>query len=137
MAGRKEEGSYSYYIDEDRRIVFVKAHGMISFSQTLKIMDQVSVDPAFKSTHRVLVDLSDMDFHPTFNEINGIRDNIIRLRDVYQDKMALVFTGLLKPLGDLVAEVANMAGMKIRSFYSVDRARKWLLDDQSGPDEQD
>jgi len=124
---KSDVGGYTYHFDEERRIIYIKAEGNINFKMTTAIMDNVASDPLFESSYKVLVDLTEMDFHPTFDEFNGIRDHIILLKKHYKNRVALVSSGLFKPLGDLVAEVTRGSGLMIKSFYSTEKAEAWLL----------
>ena len=121
-------GNYSYRIDKERGVIVVKADGCIDFSQTIKIMDQIPFDPDFQKDYKVIVDLSEMEFHPSFNEFTDIKDNLVRLKEIYQNKIALVVVGLIKTLGDLIAELVNREGMKIKSFYTREKAEEWLFE---------
>jgi len=124
---KSDVGGYTYHFDEERRIIYIKAEGSINFKMTTAIMDNVASDPLFESSYKVLVDLTEMDFHPSFDEFNGIRDHILLLKKHYRNRVALVFSGLLKSLGDLVAEVTRASGMHMKSFYTTEKAEAWLL----------
>jgi len=122
-------GGYSYDFDFENEIAIVKSHGRINIQQTLKTMDDVVNDPRYKTSYKILIDLTDMDFHPTFKELGNIQDKLISLKPKFGNKMALVMTGLLKAIGDLVSELTKTAGLKVKSFYSRNRAIDWLMEE--------
>lgn len=125
----RQIGGYTYFLDIDQKIVFIKAHGLIDFSSTMKTMEAAVSEAEFSPGFKVLVDLSDMDFHPTFKEFNGIRDKMLLLKPMLTGKVALVMVGLVKSLGDLASELVKSSGMNVRSFYSRTKALEWIEED--------
>jgi len=123
----REEGFYSYFIDTEKHIAYVQANGRVSYTQSVGSMEDVAADPAFEETFSVLVDLSRMEFHPTFTEFSVIKDNLIRMKSVFKGKIALVMVGVIKTMGDLAAELARKSGLTIRVFYSKKKAEEWLM----------
>jgi len=125
----KDNGRYEIEFSEQKRIAFVTVYERIDFEQLFNAMNTLAADPRFDGSYKALIDMTKMDFHPSFDQFNKMFSDFQKMKDVFSNKVALVMVGVVKSIGDLAVKLTKNSGMKLGCFYSLVKAEEWLLED--------
>ncbi len=119
--------SFLLEIDESHQIVIIKGTGNVDYEKTLEIIDEVMETLNDHPDYTVLAQMESVSYHPTFNEIMSIKNKITGLKSRLKNKIAVVTTGRLTIIADMICAFSNLSSIKMKSFQSEDDALNWLL----------
>lgn len=84
-------------------------------------------EPGFSPDFRILVDLRDMDYAPSNEDIQIIAENLGRMKDSYCNRIAVVVAGDLHfGLFRMASTYADLKGVDMKIFRDPEEARAWL-----------
>ena len=118
--------NFSIEIDVERRLFVATGLGEISFVYSVDVMIDLVKNPEFRNDFNVIIDLRRITYHPTYDELIGIKEKLIFLKGRFKKKIALVTTELLHLVGKEVCSFFNAAGFNMKFFEDLDMAKKWI-----------
>ena len=127
MIQDKEIINFDFELVEKDLLCKVIATGEIDFFESVSAMKYVANHPDFKPNYKVLVDLTEMNYHPSYDDLLGIVDSLKLMKDAFRNKIALVTQKKMSIVAKLVTIYCELAGMKMKSFTNFDDAYSWIL----------
>lgn len=120
------EGRYSYYLDFDKNICVMTGFGNVDFSVTKKAMSAVKKDASFGHNMQILVDLRNITFYPTYDELISLKDHLVFLKENHNSSIALVISDELYYIGLLITKLTQAVGLSMCVFKKMEKAESWL-----------
>lgn len=120
------EGKYEYCFDLSENTCLVFGRGAVNLSMTIQAMSMVTGDPRFRSDWWILADLSDIYFHPTYEELMSIKDHLLAINANRKNRIAVVVPDELYYVSLLISKIAQTSGLDICIFRNITPARTWL-----------
>jgi len=118
--------SFKHTFITENKLCIVKAEGKISFNSSIGEMIKVINNPEFDTNYRIIVDLTEISYNPSYKEIEGIKNKLIQLKPYFKQKIALISVGSISVIAYLIAQFAKYNGLKIKTFTTLDNAYEWL-----------
>jgi hypothetical protein len=56
----------------------------------------------------------------------SINNHMVRMKEYFPNKIAIVTTGFLWVLGELTAQFSIQKGMNVKAFTDVEKAKEWI-----------
>jgi hypothetical protein len=84
---------FSHAICAAEETVLVTANGEITIRSAQRAVSDVQADPQFRPDYRVLVDLREMKYSPSTEDIRVLASTLGEARDSYRGKVAVVVSG--------------------------------------------
>ena len=126
MVQEKKIHVFEYEFHADSSICIVKAIGEIDFEESTNAMKYVASHPEFDIGFKIIVDLTEMNYHPSYEDLLGIVDTLKLLKESFTNKMALITKPKMSIVAKLVSVYCELAGMKMKSFISIEEANLWI-----------
>lgn len=120
------DGLFTYEIKVNEKLCHVVASGNITFQSTLEALHTLANAPGFKKDFNVLADLRQINYHPTYNEVLGLQQHLVSMKDNFQNKIAMVTTNFFWVIGELVSNLSRPCGINILAFNDIEKARQWI-----------
>ncbi len=127
----EEPGAYSHYIDHTEGVCYVKGKGSVNSQISQEAMDNVNNDPEFSSNMNVIVDLREIYYHPTYEELMAIKEHLRFLKENFKGKIALVSSDELYYVVHMICMFCNRFGLKMRCFKRRENAKIWISNHKS------
>ncbi len=115
-------------IDVERKMCLVTGKGEISFEDSTGAMNNLIADARYNKNFPTIVDLRMIDYHPTYREFKGIRAQLLFIRENFGNRVALITSGHLASLGQLICFMVNKEGMKMKFFDKYEDGEKWACE---------
>jgi hypothetical protein len=120
---------FVHEISEDDATAFVTARNPLDIDSFRRSITDLAGEPGFQPHFKILVDLRNMDFTPSNEEVRIIADVIGRMKEAYRSKVAVVVSGDLHfGLFRVASTYAEIKGFSMTVFRDLDEARAWLAD---------
>ncbi|MFC0876187.1 hypothetical protein ACE01N_06315 [Saccharicrinis sp. FJH2] len=127
---------FMHHFNTEENICNIKAVGNISISESLEALNKVMNHPEFHENLRFNVDLTEIRFNPSYNEIESIKNRLIKQKERLKNKIALVSVGSVSILVYLIAQYAKHNGLIIKSFTTFEKANDWINDTEDSVTQQ-
>ncbi len=119
--------NFSVDIDVEKSIFFVTGLDDISFGYSVDVMIDLVKNPEFRNDFNMIIDLRKITYHPTYDELIGVKEKLIYLKGRFnKKKVAMVTTELFQLIGEEVCSFFNAAGINMKLFEDIDKAQKWI-----------
>ena len=117
---------FDYRIEEAEGVAYVRASGAVDVRSSVEAMGELARDPKFKSDFKVVVDLREMEYRPSFGELRVIAWAMGHEKDSYPSKVAVVLseTQRLKR-AKRYARFSELAGFGLQIFPDMGEALQW------------
>ena len=123
--------SFSYTINQSEKIARAVAEGTVNLESCIEIIKRLANDPEFKSEYNIFVDLRNMDYLPSNEELEEIIATLSTLKDVYKSKIALLVEGKIQMfIAKLACLLSKRSGFEIEPFAELEQAEKYLANAQ-------
>jgi len=116
---------YTYEFNSATRIAYVRGSGPLDIDESLEAPLILSRQPGFRPDFGVIVDLRDLEYEPNAADVVVVGRNLIRLRHLFDHRVALVVRRKLNLAAELTAAIASAGGFPLRIFDSPDEAIAW------------
>ena len=118
---------YEYRIDRDAHRIHVRAWGQSTFEEGCEAAEHLVADPDFIPALPILCDARGLEYLATYKEALAYRDMFERLRASFRGPIAIVVEGTARyGVSRMVASLAQLAGVQVEAFRSVEDAEAWL-----------
>ncbi len=114
----------SFSIEKDRCIAVGK--GKVTLNQCLHAMNDIVNNELYSPKKKVFVDLTQINYHPSYDELNSIKDHILFLKKSFKNKIGITITPKLLPIALLFETLVRPQKINIKFFTSLEKAEKWL-----------
>jgi hypothetical protein len=121
-----KEGVYKIEFNKTEKFCIVVAEGNVTRVSTLDTMKMLVEDRQFGDDFSIIVDLRLSTFHPSYFEMLSINNHMVRMKEYFPNKIAIVTTGFLWVLGELTAQFSIQKGMNVKAFTDVEKAKEWI-----------
>lgn len=123
------DGEFTYEIKEADKLCIVTGKGAISFESSVEAMHTLADMPGFNPDYNIIVDLRAISYHPNYKEFFGIKNNLVSMKDHFRKKIAIVATGFLMAMAELMGKLSGMKGMHVSAFSDFDNAMRWISEE--------
>ena len=118
---------YEYRIDRDAHRIDVLAFGRSTFEEGCEAAERLVADPDFIPALPILCDARRLEYLATYQEALAYRDMFERLRSSFRGPVAIVVEGTARyGVSRMVASLAQLAGVQVEAFRSIEDAEAWL-----------
>ena len=121
------EDNYVYSYLEQLNIFYVLGYKNVDLQKTIDIIIKVKEDSLFNSRSKVVVDLSEISYHPSFSELMKIKDTVVLLKNSFKSKIAFLGQSFHKILLDLFCIYCNNSGMTAKAFVEEAELEEWIM----------
>lgn len=121
-----DTGKFSIEICEEKNFCKITLRGKIDFKSTSAFMSEVSENPRVKPYFNVLIDLIEVDYYPTYNEMMRLKDKLITLKHHFLNKLALITLEKNHILAELITVFSQLKGLNMKAFTDIKYAQAWL-----------
>lgn len=118
--------NYKHFIYPEQKFCYVSINGKANFEQSIQAMRDVAFDPLFKVDYSIIVDLREINFHPKYDELMGIKETLIELRDSFQGRIVLIPSPVIAVVVQLISVFADLGGLNIKTYSDINKAFVWL-----------
>ena len=87
----------------------------------------LSRHPAFRPDFGVVADLRELDDEAAADDVVAVARNLIRLRHLFANRVAVVIPRRLSLAAEIGAALAGAGGFGLRVFESLDEATAWVV----------
>ena len=127
MTLEKKSDNFGYQFNLKDSLCIVTGKGEIYYKQSTDAMKYVAGHPDFSPDCRIIVDLTEMNYHPSYDELLGMVDTLKLLRKNFKNKIGLVTDHKMSIVAKLVTIYCQLAGIEMKSFVCVNEAGSWVL----------
>lgn len=116
--------AFDLSIDPDRRLATVTHHGQSDKAECLRVLDLLAADPRIGPNFGVLIDVRQISFTPTFDELRQLTHHLstnLRNRVAFLAATPLQY-GIARQSGTM----SQMRGAQVETFYQPEEAIAWL-----------
>jgi len=118
---------------ETRRAV-VRGQGPADVAETVAWMRRLAEDPAFEPGFGMLVDVRELAYIASFDDLLVMRDVFEELRDAFRGPIAVVVPDMLRyGITRTISGLTALFGVRIEAFREEPEAEAWLAA-ETGPD---
>lgn len=117
---------YTFTIDRAARLALVRGFGRMDLEESLSVPAAVAAEPEFEPEFGVVVDLRELEYVPCASDVVAVGRNLVRLRPLFRNRVAVVVPHALSLAAELGAAIAAAGGVSLRVFEDVDAARIWV-----------
>ncbi len=121
---------FSNEVDTTIGIVYVRGWGALDLEEGLRAQAELSLDPDYQPDFGVVVDLRELLDEPRAKDLVELTRNLLRLREHFRHRVALVVSKRLSLGAELSAAMASAGGVPIRVFSALDEAYAWVRPDR-------
>lgn len=118
--------SYSYFFSKDKKRCTIIAVGEVDYEQTIQMMDEVIGHVEFSPDTLILVDLTDIDYHPNYQEFENISSHLKSRSKDLSNRVALVCSLKMQILTQLICIFMEKEKLQIKAFTLRENAEDWL-----------
>lgn len=120
--------SYTHIIYTEKNLAIVTGNDRVDLNMSLKAMDDLYKDPAFKSHYCVIVDLRLIEYLSSIDDLRKIAQALVQKKDIFKSKHALVMSDSYKPLGELVSLYTTAENFNLTVFTNFQDALNFMSD---------
>ncbi|MCE9560675.1 MAG: hypothetical protein K8U57_01345 [Planctomycetes bacterium] len=114
-------------IDSNQRLATVTSTSRGDAVGVRNALLELVARPEFEAGYSVLIDARAFDFTPTAAEIRGFVDFHFSYESLCRSRVAIVVARLQDfGMANMFATLCNLNDAPVRSFMSIDEARRWL-----------
>ena len=115
-----------YDIDSSSAHVQITGAGRLSMPAMIAMVDEVAMDPRFRSHFAVIFDIRAADYTAELNDGDAFVAALKRRDQDFQSRFALTVPESLHVLAKLFCLLAQVSGIdRIQCFTDIEEARKW------------
>lgn len=103
----------------------VRGWGPSTLEEALRAPIEVAAHADFEPDFGVVVDLRELEFDPSPNDVLETGRNLVRIRSLYEYRLAVVVAAPLSLRAELAAAIAGAGGVALRVFTERDEACAW------------
>ncbi len=118
--------NFSYETDSDLKVCYVKGEGSCDNKNALEAFQSVLQNDEITKELNIVVDITSLDFHPSFEELMQLKSLIVSLRRNFKNKAAIVASPSFYTLAQMVSIITQMSNFNMKAFKEYDPAFKWL-----------
>ncbi len=120
---------FEFDISESESLVSIRVEGTGDFQKGVESVLAIANDARFKNGFNVLVDLCNLNYHPSLEELRTFADVLISLKDRCTGKTALVVSNFFHyGFGKVLSGFLELAGIKMQVFRDTLEAIQWFKD---------
>jgi len=117
---------FSYTISPEHRMAYVKVSGRVDLRAVLGMMGRLANDPKFDRSYKIVVDVRDMDYHPSAGELRVLAWALGHERRSYGDRVGVVLPERPeRARPHIFTRFARMAGVGFNLFRDMPSAMRW------------
>ena len=110
-----------------QRLAVVRGTGRSGLAETLDTMRDLAARPEFPPGFGMLVDVRELDYVASFDDLLAMRDVFSELREAFSGPIAVVVPDLLRyGITRTIAGLTGMVGVRIEAFRDSADAETWL-----------
>jgi hypothetical protein len=109
----------TYTFSPQEETVLLTADGVIDFRSIAEVMQSVSADPAFDPRYTIIVDVRQMKFTPSSQELFRIRDTLISFSHTVKGGITLVVGESKLHVGRVFRALAKAYDIEIKIVTSL------------------
>lgn len=128
MFQEEKEPNFRFEFSNKDLLCKVTGSGSLNFEKTTRAIKYVANHSEFNSNFRLIVDLREMNYHPSYKEFLGIVDTLKLLHTKFKNKIALVTAADMHILAKLAGIYCNSVGIKMQSFTNPRDAGLWIFE---------
>ncbi len=117
---------YTLEVDPATRMAFVRGSGPMDLQESLEAPVVLTRQPGFRPDFGVIVDLRELEYEPKAADVVAVAHNLIRLRNLFEHRVAVVVRRKLNLAAQLGAAMAGAGGFALRIFESPEEAIAWV-----------
>ena len=117
---------YSYEVDKDACIAYVRSWGPLDIEEVLQAPGVLAEHSDYSTDFGVVVDLRDIHYQPRAKDVVDIARNLISLRQNFDWRVAIVMPQKLALAAELSAAIAQAGGFPLQVFTDLDEAFRWV-----------
>jgi hypothetical protein len=118
---------YSIDIRPAERRAVVRGQGSADVAGTVALMRELAARPAFEPGFGVLIDVRDLAYVASFDDLIALRDVFGELRESFRGPIAVVVSDLLRyGITRSISGLTGMIGVRIEPFRDEAAAEAWL-----------
>jgi hypothetical protein len=117
---------YTFSFDPVSRVAWVFGSGPMDLAEALSAPQRLFAHADYRPGFGVLVDLREMEYEPAAGDVMAVARNLVKLRPLFQHRLAVVVRRSHSVAAELVAAIATASGFPLRIFASVEEARRWV-----------
>ncbi|QGY45311.1 hypothetical protein GM418_17010 [Maribellus comscasis] len=126
MAQSQDTPSFEFKCNVEDSICIARCVGVTDYYNLTEAIQSLINNPEIKSHFKLIINLIEMDYHPSYDELMGIVDTLKLLKETFKEKVALITRQNLNIIAKLITIYCELAGMKMKAFTSTDDAKKWV-----------
>lgn len=124
MIERKRKFTFEFF--EQDSIFVTTGVGEINFDESVEAIKQVAIHSELNTNHKLIIDLREINYHPSFTDLHGIIGTIKFFKNKFKNNLALVTDIKMEILAKLVVVYCTRSGICMKSFVDIDDAYKWI-----------
>ncbi len=115
-----------YEIKSEEKTAFVTVSGRVDLRSALDAMGRLAEDPSFDKNYKIVIDVREMDYHPSLGELRVMAWALGHERRSYGDQVAVVLPDRSeRARPHIFARFARMAGVGFNMFRDMPSALRW------------
>lgn len=118
--------SYSYYFSKDKKRCTIFAIGEVDYKQSIQVMDEVVNRSEFSPEMLILVDMTKIDYHPSYQEFVNLSNHLKSRSKQLSNRIALVCSHKMHILAQLICIFMDKEKLQMKSFTLLQEAETWL-----------
>ncbi|RKD87877.1 hypothetical protein [Mangrovibacterium diazotrophicum] len=119
-------GIYRYSIDCKEHLCYVYVGGRIDYHITVSLIKAVAEHPDFTPDMCILLDLTELNYHPTYQELMAIRDHLKLMKDRFRSRIAVHVPHDLHDLILMMSMFCKKFGLNMRPFRNREDLQEWF-----------
>ncbi|MCG6185933.1 hypothetical protein [Maribellus maritimus] len=126
MDQSQDTSNFEFKCNVKDSLCLARCVGVTDYYNLTEAFQSLINSPEIKSHFKLIIDLIEMDYHPSYDELMGIVDTLKLLKETFNEKVALVTRQNLNIIAKLITIYCELAGMKMKAFINIDDAKKWV-----------
>lgn len=122
----ERKGKFTFELFEQDSIFVTTGVGEINFDESVEAIKHVAIHSELNTSHKLIVDLREINYHPSFTDLHGIIGTIKFFKNKFKNKLAIVTDVKMEILAKLVVIYCTRTGMCMKSFVDIDDAYEWI-----------
>ncbi len=131
MSYKKKTSRFEYEFCPVRSVCNVKGVGESNFKESINAINYIANHPEFKVGFKIFFDLVETNYHPSYEELQGIVDVLKSHKENFKNRIALVTQPKMSIVAKLVSIYCELAGMQMKSFQSISEAKEWISESET------
>jgi predicted Zn-dependent peptidase len=119
--------SFFIELDDTNQVFIINGSGNVDYEKTVEAIQHAIETIKDNPDYKILALMDQVTYHPTFNEIMNIKNQITGLKNLLSNRVAIVTQGRLTIIADMICAFASLSSIKMKSFQSEEEAFNWLM----------